>query len=136
MCVGVALEKQCHQLMMMKFGRLVDLEALQTLSGNRTLEELKQEKLLREAAYAKEIQQWDVRWPVCVCVCAWQCSQVWAFCTSARFVLNLLKMKTYLQKKKNNSNLKFMNLFSEFVCVCFSGEGRRGASGSDGGDQA
>lgn len=39
----------------------MDLEALQTLSGNRTLEELKQEKLLKEAAYAKEIRHWDVR---------------------------------------------------------------------------
>ncbi|XP_071321915.1 cilia- and flagella-associated protein 44 [Trachinotus anak] len=56
-----ALEKQCDELMMMKYGRLVDLEALQTLSGNRVLEELKQEKLLREAAYAKEIKQWDTK---------------------------------------------------------------------------
>ncbi|KAJ4937453.1 hypothetical protein JOQ06_002088, partial [Pogonophryne albipinna] len=55
------LEKQCHELMMKKFGREVDLEALQTLSGNRRLEELKQEKLLREAAYAKEIKQWDAK---------------------------------------------------------------------------
>lgn len=60
MCVGVALEEQCQQLMTMKFGRPVDLEALQTLSGNRTLEELKQEKLLKEAAYAKEVHHWDV----------------------------------------------------------------------------
>ncbi|XP_033502384.2 cilia- and flagella-associated protein 44 isoform X1 [Epinephelus lanceolatus] len=55
------LEKQCNQLMMMKFGRLVDVDALQTLSGNRVLEELKQEKLLREAAYAKEIKEWDAK---------------------------------------------------------------------------
>ncbi|XP_040915396.1 cilia- and flagella-associated protein 44 [Toxotes jaculatrix] len=55
------LEEQCDDLMMMKYGRLVDLEALQTLSGNRVLEELKQEKLLREAAYAKEIKQWDAK---------------------------------------------------------------------------
>lgn len=61
MCVGVVLEKHCNDQMMMKFGRMVDLEALQTLSGNRTLEELKQEKLLQEDAYAKEIKQWDVR---------------------------------------------------------------------------
>ncbi|KAG7235618.1 hypothetical protein INR49_002428 [Caranx melampygus] len=53
------LEKQCNELMMMKYGRLVDLEALQTRTGNRVLEELKQEKLLRETAYAKEIKQWD-----------------------------------------------------------------------------
>ncbi|XP_053196505.1 cilia- and flagella-associated protein 44 [Scomber japonicus] len=55
------LEKHCNDQMMMKFGRMVDLEALQTLSGNRTLEELKQEKLLQEDAYAKEIKQWDAK---------------------------------------------------------------------------
>ncbi|KAM8827411.1 cilia- and flagella-associated protein 44 isoform 2-T2 [Spinachia spinachia] len=55
------LEQRCNQLMMLKFGRLVDLEALQTLSGNRTLEELKQEKFIREAGYAKEIRQWDMK---------------------------------------------------------------------------
>ena len=59
-CGVVVLEKQCNELMMMKYGRLVDLEALQTLAGNRVVEELKQEKLLREAAYAKELRQWDV----------------------------------------------------------------------------
>lgn len=45
---------------MFKYGRLVDLEALQMLSGNRREEELKQEKLLREAAHAEEIEQCDV----------------------------------------------------------------------------
>lgn len=58
---------------MMKFGRLVDLEALQMLSGNRRVEELKQEKLLREAAQAKEIAQWDVRWLVCMCARLFVC---------------------------------------------------------------
>lgn len=57
----------------MKFGRPVDLEALQTLSGNRTLEELKQEKLLKEAAYAKEIHHWDVCWPVCAFTSVTKC---------------------------------------------------------------
>ncbi|XP_047426661.1 cilia- and flagella-associated protein 44-like [Mugil cephalus] len=56
-----ALEKQCNELMMAKFGRLVNLEALQMLSGSRRLEELKQEKLLKEAEYAKEIKQWDAK---------------------------------------------------------------------------
>ncbi|XP_074546967.1 cilia- and flagella-associated protein 44 [Halichoeres trimaculatus] len=55
------LEEQCNELMMLKFGGLVDLDALQTLSGSRTLEELKQEKLLKEAAYVKEIKQWDAK---------------------------------------------------------------------------
>lgn len=60
MCVWVVLEEQWRKLMMTKFGRLIDLDALQTLSGNRKLEELKQDKVLREAEYNKEIQQWDV----------------------------------------------------------------------------
>ncbi|XP_061603630.1 cilia- and flagella-associated protein 44-like [Phyllopteryx taeniolatus] len=55
------LQKRCNQLMMRRFGREVDLEVLQTLSGNRTVEELKQEKIVQEAAYAKEIKQWDVK---------------------------------------------------------------------------
>lgn len=61
MCVYVVLEKLCNELMMAKFGKLVNLEALQMLSGSRRLEELKQEKLLKEAEYTKEIKQWDVR---------------------------------------------------------------------------
>lgn len=96
MCAAAALEEQCSQLMMRKFGRLVDLEALMTLSGSRTLEELKQEKLLREAAYAKEIKQWDVGLP-CVCLCLCLCDfvsvhtlrQVLAICTAALFYSNL-----------------------------------------------
>lgn len=67
LCAVAELEEQYKQLMMLRFGGLVDLDALQTLSGSRTLEELKQEKLLKEAAYAKEIKQWDVG---CVYVCA------------------------------------------------------------------
>lgn len=55
------LKKQYNDMMMMKFGRLVDLQALQTLSGNRVLEELKQEKLLKEAVYANKIHQWDLK---------------------------------------------------------------------------
>ncbi|KAM9841110.1 cilia- and flagella-associated protein 44 [Aulostomus maculatus] len=55
------LEKQSNQLMTMKFGRKVNVEALQMLSGNRTLEELKQEKLLQNAACDQEIKEWDVK---------------------------------------------------------------------------
>ncbi|KAK7895699.1 hypothetical protein WMY93_021024 [Mugilogobius chulae] len=53
------LDKECEEAMIKKFGRVVDLEALQTLSENRVLEELKQEQSLREVRYAKEIRQWD-----------------------------------------------------------------------------
>lgn len=64
MCVCVpVLEEQCYEDMMTKFGMLVDLEALQTLSGNRKLEELRQRKVLREAGQDRELRQWDVGGP-------------------------------------------------------------------------
>lgn len=47
--------------MMMKFGRLVDLEALQTLSVNTNLEELKMKMMEREQLYALELKKWEVR---------------------------------------------------------------------------
>lgn len=62
-CVLV-LEEECYEDMMAKFGRLVDLEVLQTLSGNRKLEELRQRKLLKETDHDKEIKEWDVCGPV------------------------------------------------------------------------
>ncbi|KAG7498622.1 cilia-and flagella-associated 44 [Solea senegalensis] len=55
------LEEQCDALMMRKFGRLLDLEALQTLTGNRDLEELKQQKVLQETQWTTEIKEWDVK---------------------------------------------------------------------------
>ncbi|XP_053266653.1 cilia- and flagella-associated protein 44 [Pleuronectes platessa] len=58
---GLELEMECNKLMMMKCGRLVNLEVLQTLSGNRVLEELKQQKDRRAAAYEKDLQQWDAK---------------------------------------------------------------------------
>uniref|UniRef100_A0A8C9V515 Uncharacterized protein n=1 Tax=Scleropages formosus TaxID=113540 RepID=A0A8C9V515_SCLFO len=53
------LEVRCEQLMMMKFGKLVDLEALQTLSGNRNLEEMRHGARVREAAFNQEIKRWE-----------------------------------------------------------------------------
>ncbi|XP_063072845.1 cilia- and flagella-associated protein 44 [Engraulis encrasicolus] len=55
------LESRCEVLMMKKFGKLVDLEALQTLSGNRTLEEMRHESRIREHNYAHEIQAWEAK---------------------------------------------------------------------------
>ncbi|XP_077352722.1 cilia- and flagella-associated protein 44-like [Festucalex cinctus] len=54
-----SLEKLCHQLMMTRFGREVDMEVLQTLCVNKTATEQKQERMLREMANAKDIKQWD-----------------------------------------------------------------------------
>ncbi|KAL0968428.1 hypothetical protein UPYG_G00266720 [Umbra pygmaea] len=55
------LEAGCDKLIRMKFGRLVDLENLQTLSGNRKLEEMAQEGKVKEAANIEEIRQWEVK---------------------------------------------------------------------------
>ncbi|XP_030059762.1 cilia- and flagella-associated protein 44 [Microcaecilia unicolor] len=54
-----ALEEKCRQEMMLKFGRLVDLEVLQTLSVNTTLEELKEKTLENEMRLAHEIKKWE-----------------------------------------------------------------------------
>lgn len=57
-CVGVVEVKQeCEQSMMRKFGKLVNMDAMMTIGGNRRLEELKQEKQLKEAEHSKEIKQ-------------------------------------------------------------------------------
>lgn len=46
---------------MLKFGRLVNLEALQTLSVNTNLEELKMKMMEKEQTHAAELRKWEVR---------------------------------------------------------------------------
>ncbi|XP_038610696.1 cilia- and flagella-associated protein 44 isoform X2 [Tachyglossus aculeatus] len=53
------MEEMVRKLMVNKFGREVDLEALQTLSVNTTLEELKIKKMEKELENAKELREWD-----------------------------------------------------------------------------
>ncbi|XP_067402528.1 LOW QUALITY PROTEIN: cilia- and flagella-associated protein 44 [Emydura macquarii macquarii] len=53
------LEENCNQLMLMKFGRVVDLEALQTLSVNTNLEELKMRVMEKEHVQAQELKKWE-----------------------------------------------------------------------------
>ncbi|XP_075762751.1 cilia- and flagella-associated protein 44 isoform X2 [Pelodiscus sinensis] len=55
------LEENCNQLMLMKFGRVVDLEALQTLSINTNLEELKIKMMEKEYVQAQELKKWEER---------------------------------------------------------------------------
>uniref|UniRef100_A0A3B3BSQ8 Cilia and flagella associated protein 44 n=1 Tax=Oryzias melastigma TaxID=30732 RepID=A0A3B3BSQ8_ORYME len=55
------MEKQCNELMMLKYGRLVDVEALHTMSGHKKLDKLKEEKLLLEADHAKELKRWKAK---------------------------------------------------------------------------
>ncbi|KAM5281126.1 cilia- and flagella-associated protein 44 [Ctenodactylus gundi] len=61
------MEEKVRELMISKFGRVINLEALQTLSVNTTLEELKIKKLRKELMNAKEMKTWEqkiaqVRW--------------------------------------------------------------------------
>ncbi|XP_034970285.1 cilia- and flagella-associated protein 44 isoform X1 [Zootoca vivipara] len=53
------LEEKCNELMMLKFGRLVNLEALQTLSVNTNLEELRMKMMEKEQAQAAELRKWE-----------------------------------------------------------------------------
>ncbi|XP_054433278.1 cilia- and flagella-associated protein 44 [Pteronotus mesoamericanus] len=53
------MEETVRQLMISKFGRVIDLAALQTLSVNTTLEELKIKKLRKELLNAKEMKKWE-----------------------------------------------------------------------------
>ncbi len=51
---------------MLKFGRLVDLEKLETVSVNKLAEEIKEQLRTQEFASAKEIASWEVRYIVCL----------------------------------------------------------------------
>ena len=50
-------------MLMLKFGRLVDLEKLETVTVNRTLEELKEKLRQQESKSAAEIAKWNVSFP-------------------------------------------------------------------------
>ena len=48
-------------MQLLKFGKLVDLEKLETVSVNRAAEELKEQLRTQEFGNAKEIAAWEVR---------------------------------------------------------------------------
>ncbi|XP_056336376.1 cilia- and flagella-associated protein 44 [Danio aesculapii] len=52
-------EVRCEQLMLLKFGKLVQLEVLQTLAGNRKVEEMRQEVRERDTRYTQELKHWE-----------------------------------------------------------------------------
>merc|ERR1712048_1267581 len=53
------LADKVEQIQLLKFGRLVDLEKLETVLVNRAAEELKEKLRLQEKESAKEISEWD-----------------------------------------------------------------------------
>lgn len=94
--------------MMMKFGRIVDLEALQTLSVNTNLEELKMRIMEREQLYALELKNWDVRLDIksyCGIPC-WlslamtmdRAVYIWGI-SSVKTVLNQRRVRTLLRRE-------------------------------------
>lgn len=54
------MEEQCNKMMVQKFGRVVDLEKLETVTVNRQIEELKEKLRLSEIQCSNELQLWDV----------------------------------------------------------------------------
>ncbi|EDO32311.1 predicted protein, partial [Nematostella vectensis] len=53
------LEEKVRNMMMLKFGRLVDLEKLETVTVNRTVEELKEKLRQAESESARDVAKWD-----------------------------------------------------------------------------
>ncbi|XP_035170780.1 cilia- and flagella-associated protein 44 isoform X1 [Oxyura jamaicensis] len=53
------LEEECNQLMMLKFGRMVDFEAVQARSVNIRLEELEVEIMQKEYEHSQELKEWE-----------------------------------------------------------------------------
>ena len=54
------MEEKVRNMLMLKFGRLVDLEKLETVTVNRTVEELKEKLRQQESKSAGEIAKWNV----------------------------------------------------------------------------
>ncbi|NXJ61541.1 CFA44 protein, partial [Rostratula benghalensis] len=55
------LEEKCNHLMMKKFGRLVDFEAVQAHSVNIRVEELKVQIMQKEYEHSLELKEWEER---------------------------------------------------------------------------
>ncbi|NXW56323.1 CFA44 protein, partial [Eurystomus gularis] len=55
------LEEKCNDLMMKKFGRLVDFEAVQAHSVNIRMEELKVQIMEKEHVHSQELKKWEER---------------------------------------------------------------------------
>ncbi|NWZ32929.1 CFA44 protein, partial [Asarcornis scutulata] len=55
------LEEECNRIMMLKFGRMVDFEAVQARSVNICLEELEVEIMQKEYEHSQELKEWEKR---------------------------------------------------------------------------
>lgn len=55
------MKEECEKLMMQKFGCIVDIEKLETVTFNRQIEEVKERLTMLETDCSNELLQWDVR---------------------------------------------------------------------------
>lgn len=55
------LEEECNTRMIAKFGKIVDMEILEQVTVNRSIEELKEKLRLTEGSFADELSSWDDR---------------------------------------------------------------------------
>ena len=54
------MESECDEMMIGKFGCKVDLEKLETVTVNRTIEELKEKLRMTEIQCSEEVEEWNV----------------------------------------------------------------------------
>jgi len=62
------LKDDCEKMMMAKFGRIVDLEELETITVNQQLEEVKDRLTITETGRSADVRLWNVRIYIIVCV--------------------------------------------------------------------
>ena len=55
------LKDECEKLMIAKFGRIMDLEELETITVNQPLEDVKDRLSIAEEERAADMQLWNVR---------------------------------------------------------------------------
>jgi len=57
----LGLDEKCHNMMLLKFGREVDLKKLENISTNRIAEELKETIAKKDVKYSRKLNEWDVQ---------------------------------------------------------------------------
>lgn len=121
------LEEKCSQLMMLKFGRVVDFEAVQARSVNIRLEELKLQIIEKEYEHSQEINEYTVR---CtngrrVYVCSIKSSFAWGwiatlkFCQHIHFCLIFFHLSPTGVTKMSNFH-DFPSWLLPLHCCCFT----------------
>ncbi|KAM9388219.1 cilia- and flagella-associated protein 44 [Phaethornis superciliosus] len=105
------LEEKCNDLMMKKFGRLVDFEAVQAHSANIHVAELEVQIMEKEYVHSQELKEWEGR----ILGLQHQLMKLTKENTSKlqqlnRFYLEKQQLETKLDSLKNNLGLEFQGI--------------------------